>query len=128
MTSIGDGAFEGCNKLQYNEYDNAYYLGNENNPYLVLIKAKNTSITSCNINNNTKVIAGEAFYECSSLTSITIPDSVTSIGDYAFEYCSNLTSITFNGTIEQWNAISKGERWKYNIPSKVYCTDGTISI
>lgn len=34
---------------------------------------------------------------------------VTSIGEYAFEYCARLTDISFQGTKEQWNAISKGE-------------------
>ena len=42
VTSIGNSAFSFCNSLNYNEYDNAYYLGNENNPYLALIKAKDT--------------------------------------------------------------------------------------
>ena len=30
--------------VEYNEYGNALYLGNENNPYVALIKAKDTSI------------------------------------------------------------------------------------
>ena len=94
VTSIGDSAFDGCSSLQYKEYDNAYYLGNAGNPYVVLIKAKDTSITSCTINSKTKVIYYSAFENCSALTSITIPDGVTTIGDYAFENCSALTSIT----------------------------------
>ena len=94
VTSIGEGAFEGCTSLIYNEYDNACYLGNDNNPYIVLVKAKSKDITSCDIDDDTKVIYTCAFSNCSSLTSITIPDSVTSIGDYAFEGCTSLTSIT----------------------------------
>ena len=94
VTSIGYQAFEGCNNLEYNEYDNAYYLGNETNPYLVLMKAKDTSITSCVISEQTKVIYALAFAGCTDLTSITIPDSVTSIGSSAFSDCSGLTSIT----------------------------------
>ena len=128
VTSIGDYAFYGCNNLNYNEYDNAYYLGNDNNKYVVLIKAKNTSITSCVINENTKVIYGSAFENCSSLTSITIPDSVTSIENSAFRSCSGLTSITFKGTKAQWNAISK-DGWKYKVPATVVnCTDGDVKI
>ena len=90
VTSIGDDAFDGCNNLAYNEYDNCYYLGNDENPYLVLIKARDTSVTSCTINENTKIILDDAFYYCTSLTSITIPDSVTSIGSYAFWGCDSL--------------------------------------
>lgn len=101
LTSIGDYAFYGC-----------------------------TGLTSVTIPDSVTSIESFAFNGCTGLTSVTIPDSVTSIGSYAFYYCTGLTSITFNGTIEQWNAISKGESWKYRVPSscKVICTDGTVSI
>ncbi len=102
MTGIESSAFVGCDNLQFNEYDNALYLGNPNNPYLALIKAKSIDITACTIHSNTKIIADSAFYNCSSLTSITIPNSVTSIGDSAFYGCGSLTSMTlpFVGAIK----------------------------
>ena len=93
VTSIGSGAFSGCSSLKYNEYENGYYLGNVDNPYLVLVEAKSTDITSFNIHGNTKFIYDSAFSNCSSLTSITIPNGVTSIGSGAFSGCSSLTSI-----------------------------------
>lgn len=69
-----------------------------------------------------------AFYFCTSLESVTIPSSVTEIGRYAFNGCSVLTDIYFNGTTEQWNAISKGDRWDdYTGNYTVHCTDGDIS-
>ncbi len=99
VTSIGDGAFEYCNILKYNEYDNAYYLGNSDNPYIVLVGAKTTSITSVMIHSNTKFIFSDAFSYCTSLTSVTIPDSVTSIGDCAFYECYNLTGVTIGNGV-----------------------------
>ncbi|MBP3495996.1 MAG: leucine-rich repeat protein, partial [Clostridia bacterium] len=96
VISIGYGAFENCTSLKYNEYNNGYYLGNENNPYLVLVKAKDKFITSCDIHENTRFIHSNAFYNCTSLTSITIPEGVTSIGEDAFSGCTNLTEINFN--------------------------------
>ena len=93
VTSIGNGAFANCSSLIYNEYDNAKYLGNSENPYVALIEAKSTSIVSCTINHRTKTIAGGAFWGCTNLASITIPDSITSIGSNAFYNCSSLTSI-----------------------------------
>ena len=99
VTSIGSGAFSGCDNLQYNEYDNAIYLGNAENPYLVLIKAKDTLITSVTIPDSTKVIYEGAFYGCSGLTSVIIPDSVTSIGSSAFEGCTGLTSVTIGNGV-----------------------------
>ncbi len=98
VTSIGERAFSGCSSLQYNEYDNALYLGNSDNPYLWLIEAKNTSIIECKINENTRFIHSNAFSGCSNLTSITIPNSVTSIGYNAFYNCNKLIKATLPTT------------------------------
>lgn len=81
-----------CSKIKYNEYNNAYYLGNSENPYLALISVKSTDITTCEINKNTKIIAGYAFAGCKNLNEIIIPDGVRSIGEGAFSDCG-LTSI-----------------------------------
>ena len=117
VTSIGDGAFYRCSSLQFNEYDNAYYLGNENNPYAVLIKAKNTNITSCEINTAARIIYEVAFNSCSSLTSIVIPDSVTSIGEWAFYDCSSLTSVVIPDSV-----TSIGDDALYRCSSlTIYC-------
>lgn len=68
-----------------------------------------------------------AFEGCLHLTSVEIPDSVTSIGSWAFENCDNLMSIAFNGTTEQWNAVTKGMSWSDNVPAtEVVCKGGTV--
>ena len=97
VTSIGEDAFFGCNNLKFNTYDNAHYLGNVENPYVVLFEAKNKNITSCVINNNCRVINDMAFYDC-QLAQISIPNSVISIGRYAFGYCK-LTSVTIPNSV-----------------------------
>ena len=99
VTSIGTVAFSGCSSLTYNEYDNAYYLGNDSNPYLILIAVKDTNISSCTINSNTRFIYSYAFELCYKLTSIVIPDSVTSIGDSAFYICRNLMSVVIPDSV-----------------------------
>ena len=93
LSHLGNNVFYECNNLIYNEYDNALYLGSNDNPYLVLIKAKNLNISSCTINENTRFIYEYAFSGCKSLMNITVPDKVTTIGDSAFYNCSNLTRI-----------------------------------
>ena len=106
VTTIGEYAFSDCTSLKYNEYHNAYYLGNDNNPYVVLVKAKSKNITSCEINENCKFIHSKAFFKCTSLTNITIPNSVITIGEHAFSKCSSLTIVYYLGTQTEWINIS----------------------
>jgi hypothetical protein len=54
---------------------------------------------------------------------------VTSIGMCAFSDCTDLTSITFEGTVAQWNSITKGNNLFFKIPAtEVICSDGTVSL
>ena len=136
-TIIYEDAFYGCETLKYNKYDNGLYLGNENNPYMVLISTINKNITTCEIHPNTIIIYEDAFYGCQSLTSIVIPEnvaliysqafkfcyaltsiriseSVTSIGNSAFYCCDELATVYYEGTEEQWNSIT-GDYWRYDL-------------
>ena len=88
------------NTLIYNEYDNGYYLGNETNPYVVFVKAKNKEISSCRINEATKIIYCEAFEECSLLLNIEITNNIVDIGSWAFSGCTRLTNIKIPDNIE----------------------------
>lgn len=238
---VSNGALNGCSKLKYNEYDNCLYLGNSENPYVLLYKTKGDSITKCQIHENTKVVFMSVFYQkklaevdipngvkridnaafgfceltsavipgsveylgvqafreckklksvslnanikgissgafescwaleqisipdtvthiydkafydckgltsfvigenvtfigesafqgCGSLTSITIGNGITSIGQKAFYECRSLTSIQFQGTKDEWNAISKGSGWDGSTGNyTITCTDGTIN-
>ena len=91
IMTFGYNVFAQCDMLKYNEYDNASYLGNTKNPYIVLVKAKSTDIISCEVNSNCKFIHCNAFEGCHNLNSIVIPNSVISIGNWAFAGCSSLT-------------------------------------
>lgn len=99
ISSIGSKAFSFCTNLDYNGYDNAHYIGNEVNPYLVLIEAKSKSIKSCEINGDTKIIGKNAFSDCAMLTDVTIPDGVQIIDWYAFKGCAKLSEITLPSSI-----------------------------
>ena len=99
ITTIGATAFYSCYKLAHVEYDNGYYIGNDENPYMVLLTVKSTDITSFNIHPDTKFLYYDAFGECEMLTSIEIPEGVIEIGSHAFNYCTNLTDITIASTV-----------------------------
>lgn len=118
---IGLDAFLECTNLTYNEYENAIYLGNENNPYLVLCAVKDTEIESIIINDKTKVISYCALAGCHYITdlvipegvvaiceqavysdalqNLVIPDSVIKIGKYAFADCRNIEFITIGKNV-----------------------------
>ena len=88
MTSIGESAFFGCNKLT----GVAIPHGVDSRPLRSFYVC--TILTRVSIPDCVTSIGERAFYGCSSLTSVTIPDSVTSIGSSAFAGCSSLTSVT----------------------------------
>ena len=87
---VGDYAFEGCDALELNEYDNALYFGSDENPYIVLMQAKDEGIESCKVHDDTKIIYASAFYNCTELDEVSIPDGIRQIGIGAFEECYDL--------------------------------------
>lgn len=90
--------------LSYNEYDNCKYLGNEDNPYLILIDVVSNVLSRYTIHSDTKVIAGGAFDDCSRMTNLVIPKNVKFING-AFDNCQNLTDVYYVGTELEWKDI-----------------------
>ena len=76
-----------------------------------------TAITSVKATNNT------------ALTYIQIPNTVVSINDNAFTGCTELTDFRYNGTVEEWGAITLGTDWNKDAAfTVVHCTDGDVSL
>jgi hypothetical protein len=87
-----------------------------------------TAITNIKLPTSVTSIGPFAFNN-TDLTDIKIPTNVTTISDYAFGSCSFLETITFEGTMEQWNNISKGSSWNFGVPAtEVVCSDGVVSL
>lgn len=98
--------------INYNEYENCNYLGNNDNPYILFVGPKGATpyelnihndclainenaLTNCNslhrvnVPNGLKRIGNSAFYE-TSIEQIDLPDSVNFIGGHAFARCFKL--------------------------------------
>ena len=58
------------------------------------------------------VIDYRAFLNCENLVAVVLTENLTSIRETAFENCNNLYTFVFTGTIDEWNAISKGREWE----------------
>lgn len=105
LKSVNRSSFDGCTSLVYSKYDNGLYLGNAENPYVVLIKANAEDVKSIEIHPDTKLIAGSAF-----------------------ENNKGLKTITFNGTKEEWEKIGRGVNWDLNTDKyTITLTDGKIN-
>ncbi len=94
LISTGKDMFSGCYYLQYSEYEGGYYLGNDNNKYLLFVKPTSTAITSIKIHDDAKAIAGSAFKNCGLLSELQMPDNLLGIGEEAFKDCLGIIDIT----------------------------------
>lgn len=84
----------------------------------------NIEVTNLVIPNGTTEIIRSTFYSCSSITTVTIPASVEFIGTASFARCPNLTDVYYEGTVQEWQSISKGPNWMYEPRGTLHFTDG----
>ncbi len=72
---------------------------------------------------------GTCEYEnCQNLQSITLPKTLKKIKDNAFKNCRNLTTVIFNGTKEEWKALTIGSGNDYLKRLRVECSDGPLML
>ena len=140
VTSIGDSAFAWCENIESVTipnsvtsfgscaFDLCYNIITANIPVTAMPCVNIGKVENLVINGGTS-ISDSKFRWQQNLKNVRISNSIVSIGDFSFGDCNNLTSITFDGTKAEWNAISKGYKWNYNVPAtEVVCSDGTVSL
>ena len=133
LTGIGDHAFYGCSTLSslemssgiktvgsfafggtaltYAQWGGGKYVGNAQNPYLVLVDA-GEGITALTVHGDTRVVADGALAENvnnAALTSLHIGENVITLGKEALSGCAVLTEVTF-ATGDGWLVAEQYEK------------------
>ncbi len=156
LKTIGNAAFDECYALT------AFTIPNTCTSIGYAAFDHCHSLKTINIPNSLTFLGYNAFSSCNSLSSVTIGSGLTSIEEYTFagdnhletvnmttsissigsgafmgvgnDTPSGICTINYNGTMAQWNAITKAqysypdtEDWDYDSKIKVICTDGTIN-
>lgn len=112
IRQIEEGAFSDTysskilNSLEKTKYKNGYYVGDENNPYYMLVGVSSNEIFSLEIHPDTVMIYDRACMDCIFLKNIILPDSVKIIGDMAFYGCISLTSVSLGQGMERLNGYA----------------------
>ena len=100
LTTIGDEAFESCNKLlSITMSDNLVYIGSE-------AFAHCNKLVNVTIPDSVSFIGFNAFKHCIELTNVTIGSNVSIIRSGIFVDCEQLQKVYYHGTAEEWNEIS----------------------
>jgi hypothetical protein len=115
IRAFGTSVFDGT-KISFTNYNDCYYIGNETNPYVVVMGYTSRHTQNLAVHSDTKAIAKKAFVDsqmrtislpeglmgigagafqaCSYLQRITIPSKITMIDDTTFDYCKSLSSVS----------------------------------
>ena len=136
VNSVGMYAFDGCKCLESVEIpDTVTFLGayafkectslrrirlpNSITTLDACVFYKCSSLLYIEIPDSVAIIGYQAFFECINLQTVVMPNSVTLIDTNVFNNCISLNVIGYRGSEEQWNAITKGDRWNYQCPSNM---------
>ena len=92
-TSIGEGAFYSCSKIESVTMSSTVKTIGKNAFY------RCSRLSSINLSSALTTIGESAFYYCYALSEITIPDKVTVIDETAFMGCSSLISVVIPDSV-----------------------------
>ncbi len=102
IESIDRTAFAKCPSLEKTVENGVTYVGNKDNAYVVAL-GPHSSITEneYQFNENTLVIAEEAFSDCREIDTLSLPSKLHTIGSLAFYNANKLTSVDLPGSLKR---------------------------
>lgn len=103
IRKVGQYGFSQCTKLKTTTSGGLRYIGNENNPYLILVRGQDYAATSFVVQDGCKIIDEDAFNSYINLEQITLPNSLTHIGNLAFFKCTALKAIDIPASVTSIN-------------------------
>lgn len=122
VTTIGTCAFFQANGLTSITIPSSVTRINES--AFQLCANLDTAVLNCNT-----TIPNYCFHSCTNLTKVEISTNVRGFSKQCFYGCTSLTIINYAGTIEQWNALPKGEEVFTDVPATVvHCSDGDADL
>lgn len=100
LISVGRGVFSNVSDEAFNMIGQYKYLGSEENPYLLLVGAKDGAANHLSVRNTCQVISQGAFENRSDLTGVlTIPNCIKRIEANTF-YGTGFTSLSIGEGVE----------------------------
>lgn len=122
LQKMGSGVFVGCQNLVSVDLNGFTQI-----PRMTFSSC--TALKEVKGSESIVEIADDGFDFCKGLESITFGKSLKKIGYGAFYACTAV--ITYEGTMAEWNAIEKNEKWhiytdERSVLKKIICTDGEI--
>lgn len=129
LITILSGAFYNCTSLESVTIPSSVTTIGGGNYLGAFRDCTNLSSVTFEEDSQLATIEISTFRGCASLKSIVIPASVITICPFSFKDCASLDAITFEGTVERWNAITKGDDWNSSVPAThVQCSDGQVAL
>ncbi len=125
LYEIKPNAIYQCENVEYTNLDGISYIGNDTNPYLILLNVKELKQANVVLPENVKIIYTDAFKDCTLIQTLEVGKELRSIGDGAFAGCINIKEILLPFTL-----ISIGEGAFYNCTSleKITIPSGVLTI
>ena len=126
VKEIGRSAFYGCGSLEhiFVDEENAVYASEGN----CLVERENALLivggADAEIPDWIREIGDNAFLNNDHVAELDLPRTLVRIGSAAFYGCGNLKTVRYDGTVAQWEAVSKGDLWRGGAQFQVLCTDG----